>query len=89
MVLAQEAALGVAGATLAEGIAAMPAGVDEAAQLLVLAPPHDQEGLVVELVFHPVADLGQVVDPAGDLPRLHPDRRALTVGVLARSVAVG
>ena len=88
VVLAQESALGVAGAALADRIAAVPAGVDEAAQLLVLAP-HDEEGLVVDLVFLPVADLGQVVDAACDLPRLHPDRLALALGVLPRAVTVG
>ena len=87
MVLAQESPFGITGA-LAQHVAAMPAGIDEAAQLFVLAP-HDDEGLIEDLIHLPVPDLGQVVDSAHDLPHPHPDRFPLTLLKFDRRVSVG
>jgi hypothetical protein len=57
VVLAQESALGVAGLGDAQRVAAVPAGVDETAELLILSAD-DEEGLVEDVVLLPVTGLG-------------------------------
>ena len=88
VVLTQEASLDVPSSSAAQSVSAMPAGVDETAQLVILAA-NDDEGLVEDLILLPVTDFGQLVDATGDLPHPHPDRLALTLEIFARGVTVG
>ena len=69
-------------AALAKGIAAMPAGVDEAADFPV-ASTDDNVGLVEQPVFDPVARFGNFLGASGDMPHPHPQIFALA-GVIVR-----
>ncbi len=57
VVLAEEPTFGVAGLGDAQRVAAVPAGVDETTEDVVFSPD-DEEGLVEDLVFLPVAGFG-------------------------------
>jgi hypothetical protein len=63
---------------LAKQIAAMPAGVDEAAELAVFAA-HNEVGLVEYSILLPVSRSGQLVHSSRDLPHAHPDCFALAL----------
>ena len=67
MVGAGEATVRMAGFFATEHIAAMAAGVDEAANFAVVTA-HDHVGLIVEVVEFPVAIIGQLSDATGFLP---------------------
>ena len=74
-------------AARAQHVAAVATGVDEAAQLAVLAPD-DDVGLVEDLVLLPVPGLGKLIGAAHYLPGPHPDLLSLTLLDPVRRVAV-
>jgi hypothetical protein len=82
VVLAEKATLCVPGFVDAQRVSAVPAGIDESAEFVVF-PSDDDERLVLDVVFLPVAGLRQVLGAADDLPHAHPDRFPLPLRVFA------
>ena len=85
MVLAEESPFGIPGAVEHSTLPRCRQALTKPRNCLVLAP-HDDEGLVEDLVHLPVAELGQVVGTAHDLPHPHPDRFPLPLLRIRRDV---